>query len=405
MAASRSDDWESADIMLIFGLLEKLPVLSKCSADLASEGLFPEIFTHCLPQLQAAANGEAVTEISSSAQLGLRAAHALFHFGELDVESDALNNTIKKNAHPDIKWIAAIPGKKNRQAQLLLSVAGQLLGDMQEKLTQIMSLDFFLECVEACPEHINFSSFIFNKLREEAGIPDAISKAIGIAWQKAAKSNVKWQIAPNSLDDANRFVAHMAASMLEIQLNETDVTGNPLLAECKSFMLEKLHEHARPLISFCTNPVIWLRQQEGRNNLRPVNVDALASAMQIELALPPALCRSIAQGWARAVRQAQQSNALLALGDIQRLLAKSLAQVLAELMQAGPDTRASADFPIPAKLRLQLLSWCEQAGTPVGIALSDTTGNRHGNNPQNNSLRRPAEGEAPGAPPNKKPRI
>ena len=401
LAASRSDDWERVDIMLIHGLLTKLPGLSKNPADLASEGLFPEIFTPCLPQLHAAADSESVTETTTSAQLGLQAAHALFHFGELDAVTDGFTDTIDNNDSPDGKWIAAIPGKKTRQAQLLLSAAGQLLGDMQEKLTQIMSLDFFLECVEACPEHINFSTFISSKLREEEGLPDAIAEATGIAWEKAAKSSIKWQIAPNSLDVANHFVANMAASMLEIQLDETDSTGKPLLAECKSFMLGKLHEQARPLISFCTNPVTWLRQQEDRNNLQPVNVPALASAMQIKLGLPPAFCSSIAEAWSKAIRQGQQSNAWRTTGELQRLLAKNFAEVLAGLLQAGPNTRTSADFPVPAMRRLQLLAWCGQVGAPIGISLNATTNNRASNNP----LRRPAEGEAPGAPPNKKPRI
>ena len=95
LAASRSDKLEQADVMLINGLLSKLPGLSKNAADLASEGLFPEIFTPCLPQLHAAVDGEADTEMPTSAQLGLQAAHALFHFGELDTDSDALNGTIK----------------------------------------------------------------------------------------------------------------------------------------------------------------------------------------------------------------------------------------------------------------------------------------------------------------------
>ena len=401
LAASRSDDWEHADITLIHGLLSKLPGLSKNPANLASEGLFPEIFIPCLPQLHATADSEFVTESPTSAQLGLQAAHALFHFGELDTVIDAFTDTINNNDSPDSKWIAAIPGKKTRQAQLLLSAAEQLLGDMQEKLTQIMSLDFFLDCVESCPEHVNFATFISSKLREEFGIPDAIAEATGIAWEKAAKRSIQWQIAPDSLSITNRFVAHMAASMLEIQLNETDVTDEPLLAECKSFMLGKLHEQARPLISFCSNPVTWLRHQENRNNLKPVNVPALASAMQIELGLPLALCGSIADAWSNSIRQAQQSNAWRTTGELQRLLAKNFAAVLAGLIQAGPNTRASAEFPVPAMRRLQLLAWCGQAGVAIGIALNTSTDNRASNNP----LRRPAEGEAPGAPPNKKPRI
>ena len=401
LAASRSDDWEHADITLIHGLLSKLPGLSKNPADLASEGLFPEIFIPCLPQLHATADSEFVTESPTSAQLCLQTAHALFHFGELDTVIDAFTDTTNNHDSPDSKWIAAIAGKKTRQAQLLLSAAEQLLGDMQEKLTQIMSLEFFLDCVESCPEHVNFATFISSKLREEEGIPDPIAEATGIAWEKAGKKSIQWQIAPDSLSITNRFVAHMAASMLEIQLNETDVTDEPLLAECKSFMLGKLHEQARPLISFCTNPVTWLRHQENRNNLKPVNVYALASAMQIELGLPLGLCSGIAEGWSKTIRQAQQSNAWRSTGELQRLLTKNFAKVLAGLFQAGPSTLASADFPVPAMRHLQLLAWCDQADVPIGMAANSPADNHT----SNSSLRRPAEGEAPGAPPKKKPRI
>lgn len=406
LAASRSDEWEQVDLFLVKGLLSKLPSLSMSSADIASEGLFPEIFIPCLPQLNAAVTKQAGADIHTNAQLGLQTAHTLFHFGQLDTDSsDALMDTVKENDPPDIKWIAAIPGKKARQAKLLLRAAGELLGDMQEKLTQIVSLDFYIECIDTCPLHLNFSTFISNKLREETGIPDPIAKATGIAWYQSAAWSLEWDNNPMPLDKANRFVTHMAANMMEIKINEIDVNDDSLLAECQNYLLETLQEQARPLISFCTDPVQWLRNQEGRHNLKPVDVASLTSTMQIELGLPTALCSSIADGWSRAVRQGQQSNAWRTPGELQRLLVESFAQVLAGILQVGPGTRASADFPVPAMRRLQLLAWCEQAGVSIGLALtapSNRPANNRSNNP--NPLRRPAESEADGAPPQKKPR-
>jgi len=400
LAASRRLNLEGADVMLMDQLLPKLPRLALCPADLASKGFFPEIFTKVLPQLSAPMRLQAGAEIPPDAQLALHAAHTLFHFAELEKISDKPAHPAIKDAPPDVQWIAEIPAKKTRQARLILTAANKLVADLPGKLQKILSLDFFLQSTEACPEGTYLSTFITQKLRMEEGFPDALAKAIGSAWGKAGNKTVVWNVAPNSLLEANRFVAHIAASLLEIELNKIDANDIPLLDECKSYLQQKLHEQARPLASFCINPVAWLRNQENRTNLKPVNETALAKAMQIELGLSPALCEKIVEGWSRAIQHAQQSDTWRNSVELQRLLASSLAQVLSDILQAGADNQMRAELTIPASRRLQLLAWCEEAEVPVGIALPNATGNR----PANNSLRRPAEGEAPGAPAAKKPR-
>ena len=404
LAASRSDNWEQADITFVNTLLSELPRLSTDPADLASEGLFPEIFTPILPQLSASTAIQIGSALPTREQLTLLAAIALSYFATMKADSDAPGATANQNMPPDVQWIAEIPNKKARQIKLLLSAVEKKIWAMHETLTQVLPLDFFQDCVNNAPEGANLSSFIRDKLRVEGGIPDAIAGAIGNAWKKSAEKNLSWGIAQDSLDDANRFVMHMAASMLEIYLDNIDTKGKALLAECKIFLMGKLHQQARPLTSFCTNPVVWLRNQENRRDLRPVNVAALTRSMEIELGLPPTLCKEIVEGWSLALRQAQRSKTWRTPAELQGELARSLAQAIARIMQAGAATHPSADFPVPSSSRVQLLAWCGQADVPIDISLTSQTIQANPNNP-NHVLRRPAEAEAPGAPPAKKPRI
>ncbi len=400
LAASRCLNLDDADTTLMEQLLPELPRLALCTADLASEGFFPEIYTKVLPQLNAPMKIQPSAEIPHYAQLALHAAYTLFHFGELEKIPDKPVHPAIKDAPLDLQWIAEIPAKKARQARLMLTATNKFVADLPGKLQKILSLDFFLHCTEACPEGTYLSTVIMQKLREEEGFPDALAKAIGSAWGKAGNKTVVWNVAPNSLEEANRFVGHIAASLLEIELEKIDANGNPLLDECKSYLQQKLHEQARPLASFCVNPVAWLRNQENRTNLKPVNETALVKTMQIELGLSPALCERIVEGWSQAIQQAQQSKTWRNSVELQRLLSSTLAQVLTDILQAGADNQVRAELTIPASHRLQLLAWCEQAHVAVYSAPANAIGNR----PANNSLRRPAEGEAPGAPPAKKPR-
>ncbi len=400
LAASRRVNLEGADVMLMEQLLPNIPQLALCSADLASEGFFPEIFTKVLPQLSAPMRIEAGAKIPPDAQLALHAAYILFHFSELEKVSDKPVHPAIKDVPPDVHWIAEIPAKQARQARLMLTAASKLVADLPGKLQKVLSLDFFLQSKEACSEGTYLSTVITQKLREEEGFPDALAKAIGSAWGKAGNKTVLWGVAPNSLEEANRFVAHIAASLLEIELEKIDANGNPLLDECKSYLQQKLHEQARPLASFCSNPVAWLRNQENRHNLQAVNETAMTKTTQIELGLSPALCERIVEGWSQAIRHAQQSKTWRNSMELQRLLSSSLAHVLNDILQAGANNQFRAELTIPASRRLQLLAWCEEAEAPVEIAPT----NARGNQPANNALRRPAEGEAPGAPPEKRQR-
>lgn len=400
LAASRHLNLEGADVMLMEQLLPKIPRLALCPADLASEGLFPEIFTKVLPQLSAPMRIQAGAEIPHYAQLALHAAYTLFHFGELEKISDKPVYPAIEDAPPDVQWIAAIPAKQAKQAKLMLMAVSKLVTDLPVNLQNILSLDFFLQCAKACPEQTYLSTFITQKLRKEEGFPDALAKAIGSAWGNAGNKTVVWNVAPNSIEEANRFVAHIAASLLEIELEKIGANAYPLLEECKSYLQQKLHEQARPLAIFCLNPVTWLRNQENRHNLKPVNETALAKTMQIELGLSPALCERFVEGWSQAIQQAQQSKTWRNSVELQRLLSSTLAQVLTDILQAGADNQIRAELTIPASRRLQLLAWCEQGDVAVDSAPAITMGNL----PANNSLRRPPEGEAPGAPPAKKPR-
>ncbi len=401
LAASRSDTWENSDNKKIIALLARLPTLAKSPADLASAGLFQTLLTTIRQPLYAATVTNNAGVIPCNAQLSLLAAYFLAACKPMRKESAIIRTLDKQQESADTRWIEAISGKKSRQAGSLLKAADSLMQTMREKLSQLITQDYFLNCGVECPDEVRLQTFINNKLCAEDGFPDEISAAVTSSWHQAAKKTIAWHIAPDSLDHANRFVTHMAASLLEIQLAQTEALDDTLLSECKNLLLEKLDEQARPLITFCANPVIWLRNHENRNNLKPVEPHELTNTIQIELGLPRSLCNSIVEGWSRTINQARNSNAWRTTADLQRLLEKLMARVLTELFQAQSNKEAGADFPVPAARRMQLLAWCEQAVPQTEIALIHPPRNRLAEN----HLRRPAEAEAPDAPPAKKPRL
>ena len=144
---------------------------------------------------------------------------------------------------------------------------------------------------------------------------------IAVIWSQAAQWSVDWHVAPDSANDANRFLTHLAKNLFHKSFSSPDANDENLHSHCITLIVDELGNATHPLSSFCMNPVAWLRKFENRSNLRAVHVDELASSLQIELGLHIATCQSISAAWSKTINLARQSRQWRIPAELDKLLA------------------------------------------------------------------------------------
>ena len=201
----------------------------------------------------------------------------------------------------------------------------------------------------------------------------------------AAQWTKDWQVAPDSMEDGNRFLLALTHNLMLKKLDDFDHNGNALIRQCIETIKEALPIEAHPLSRFCSNPVKWLRQLENRSNLRPVNVDGLTNNLELVLGLPVTTCRNLAKVWKNAIDAAGSSAAWHNPAELQQFLERIMALNIYGVMT---DENSSKIMP---KIDILLLEMWKSKVLSTRPAATQ-------------GQKRAAEDEAPGAPPRKEAR-
>ena len=273
-------------------------------------------------------------------------------------------------------WCQTMEEKRGKQRTELFRATTLRINKFMSLLKESTSLEFFLETARDCPDDQSIDGFIKNCIRK-SGAPDNIVQLVKNAWINAAKWTKDWQVAPDIDENGNRFLLALAHNLMRSALDGFLEPHDPVVDTCLGALREALPLNSHTLSQFSSNPVIWLRKFENRNDLDDPR-EGLAIELQLELGLPLETCDAIVAVWRNAIRVVRTAR-WNSPEELQSVLKHQVALGISEALLTGPSNRI-----VPASTNLVLQNW-----------RSKVLSNRVGAAP---SRKRPAEAEAPGAP-------
>lgn len=392
--------WELLDI-----LVTKNPLINFSIAEENEKNLLTIFFDNCKSIIPLSAAGfypslvHSAQEVLHQIAFGMLSAHKMQqqlqtafilsrHLAKIP-NDETLNNSAAENDGPDTLWIRKTYEYKQKQKIELQDHTNIFITNQFKKLRHALSLDFYLECVTTCAENRSVKNFIKNKCSTQIGLPAELSLSIAVAWSQAAQWSVEWYVAPDSIADANRFLMSLMNHLLKKEFQDHEFDGDNLNSRCIEIIGDELSLATQPLQNFCNNPVAWLRKFEHRSNLRPVDVEGLATTLQIKFGLHITTCQAISNAWSTTINLARQSMRWKTSAELDKLLASALAPLIEQCM--------SDDFAqriVPAEYLQNLSIWVARFTNQTLQA--DTAPI---------SRKRPSSEEPDDAPPRKEPRL
>ena len=392
--------WELLDLLVTTN-----PLYNITSPDYSKENFLIIFFENCQNPIPLAAQGFYPSVVESSRD-ELQRLHAnessLSKMEKQLLTAFILSTTLKKLPEdsdlvtessgfiePDDQWLKLTLAKKIEQNTQLLDEATKFTTEKFTQLKYSLSLKFFIECNNLCPLRHSLKNFILNKLIVDIGIPFPISESIATIWSQAAQWCVEWHVALYSINDANRFLTHLAHNLFHKKFTLPDANEENFQNHCITLIVDELGNTANPLSTFCKNPVAWLRKFENRSNLRAVLVDELANSLQIELGLHISTCQAISTAWSTTITLARQSRQWKNSAELDKLLAIVLAPQMENCI-----SDVFAQRIVPEHDQEKLSQWIESIKNQAIRVDSTLSGHK-----------RPPTGDPEGAPPAKEARI
>jgi len=392
--------WELLDL-----LVTKNPLINFSISEENEKNLLTIFFDNCKSIIPLSAAGfypsliHSAQEVLQQIAFGMLSAHKMQqqlqtafilsrHLAKIS-NNDNLINLDSKDNEPDSLWIRKTHAYKLKQKVQLQEYADLFITNQYKKLRHALSLNFFLDCANTYSENHSLKNFIKNKLSTQIGLPEVFSLSIAHAWSQAAQWTVDWDVAPDSVADANRFLMNLMNHNLKKTFQDHEFDSENLHSQCIKVMLDELSLVTQPLNSFCNDPVAWLRKFEHRSNLRPVDIISLAKVMQIELGLPVVTCQAISNAWSMTINRARKSTQWKTPAELDRLLAIALAPMIKQCLSDEMAQRI-----IPDKYLQNLSLWVERVKNQPIHGDTNTIGRK-----------RPSSEEPDDAPPRKEPRL
>ena len=272
------------------------------------------------------------------------------------------------------------------QREALKLASTTLVDHTMQKLAETVSATFFQDLATRFPENTAIGKFINQHLQEALGIPAVIAKRIGDAWHKAVIWSAGWQTTPEKKD---QILESLARNLLRKAADEPLMDADTLIFSCKTALDAALPLASQPLHQFHCNPVAWLYKLENRTSLADPDPD-LAYRCQIELGLPFATCDAIAKAWQQSIQSTREAP-WQRLPQLLEILNREFAHRITDVLADEHAQEIISDID-----HLMLQTWIRkiQSPKPVQPTAAELPPGAIGR-------KRPAEQEAPDAPPSK----
>ena len=411
LTASCSDAFEHMLVMPDGGgparLLTELIGHVADSVALSSRGIFIASLRDAMPSL-ASLHRESVS--LSEAQIAAETAHILLRFLRGSPKPSNDTSDKERNNHQPLIPIATLQRDQvttppyyvvkvievmTERRDRMITLAESQREALHQSLSHCISAEFFTSIHEQADEG-DIVPDMQRRLREGAGIPDALVSLIVDTWADATNLILKQSNSCAALDTT--AVARLMANSLFCKLDQININldhfltlPKGLLHGCTQKLRADLSAQRAPWRMLITHPANFLRKLEGRTGLRPVTVPVLTQAIVNATGLPASLCASLASCWQRAVEEAGRAPDSGSAAPRFQQLDRAFAGYWQDWLEEHSADAESVLFPFTPQEVLDAREWCVQARqTPTASA---------------GSLKRKADAEPDGAPPPKPQRL
>ncbi len=326
-------------------------------ASVASNGIFPSLVHDLQQRLQADPAG---TDWSGRRPSALHAAWQYLTMLNQQQRPDAVPATDTRGAS-----VLAAPSQDRTNAALtaqrlwLQEAATLLVATSQDAMRQLLTLPFFRQMTDHCPDHVRLDRHIASQLSEVSSLPNSIIDLIAQAWYDAARDATGWYGDQIDLALSDGLVLQRALLGVARRADSSVAEARHPATAAWLADLRKSADDRLVLRAFASDPLRWLMKQEQRHNLRPVDKETLATRLCCELGLPPETSDMITDAWADIIQQ-------LAIGlhghtpqHWWRAAAKALSPTIANALVVG-----TSDW-LPASVSTTAEIWCVQQTGPL----------------------------------------
>ncbi len=329
------------------------------AATIASHGLYPSLAQGLQADLLAKPPG---ADWQGTRQSALYAAELYVAQGEPAAMAANANPPAfqrQDDIPPDLDWQYRTDDGIAAQRTWLKAAASALVQQNKASLQQALTLDFFRQMANNCPDNTRLDNFIKAHLTATTGLPDAVIQLLASSWLNAPEA--ARQLPDDALrgDQEERFIVQPMLARLAHGAEMHMPQNRNALSIRWMADLKRIAEERMSLRAFANNPLTWLMRHENRHNLRPVDVDALSTALGIELGLPPDACDTIARGWAVVIATLSGDRRVVQPDGLWRLAAIGLSPVIANAIVTNDS------LVVPHTMRELAEQWCEQQTGPL----------------------------------------
>ena len=411
LTASRAADFHYRIQHDPMGTLFDLSGLAHDTVELGAHGVFAAVINPVLPELTKLSRN---TDRQTSTQKANATACALSGY-----YSAASNQAVSNAQQPPLNTVPQhfqahkISQAKLQQQDCLRKLSSDTVNKMIHALSDALSPGFLMTMRTAHEfedDGRDLKALMCAYMREVHGFPDTVAYLVSAAWAEAEAAITAAEIHSSSGTanssaqgeaDANA-VSRLTAHLLFVKLEALGPVEEGLLAVCKTELLRQLSAQRIALRSLVNEPAAFLRMLEQRQGLRPVNAQALSTALIRATGLPASTCATIVSFWQQSVAQVNREPQTFQAADRFQQLDRIFADhwrgwleqhdrrgsISGQRNSSSTASSASDTLPLTPDELQRALSWCEAA--------QDAALGQH---------KRRARGEAPDAPPAKPPRL
>ncbi len=332
---------------------------SNSAAAVASQGLYPSLLQGLQTELLAKPPG---ADWSGTRQSALYAAGLYLAQDEPAAMAVDANPALQQRPlepTPDLEWQYRTDTGIAAQRSWLKASASALVEQNTASLRQALSLNFFRQMANQCPDNTRLDAFIKTHLTATTGLPDVVIELIASSWLNSPEAARQLREGVLSAEQEENFIVQPMLARLTHGIEKK----LPQVQNAQSALwmvdLKRISEERMTVRIFANNPLAWLMRNEQRHDLRPVDIDALSATLAMELGLPSEACDIIAKGWAVVVATLAQDRRVVSPDALWRLAAVGLSPVIANAIVINDN------LVLPQMVRQLAELWCVQQSGPL----------------------------------------
>lgn len=208
------------------------------------------------------------------------------------------------------KWIAEVKNKAENQFTLLHKISNEVINKKIIEFQELMSIDYLKDHIQSKRNANEIANILELTFINEIGLPSNLANLIANVFRSGF--NFILSINPNNYQEEE--LALLTQKLIINLLNPSQSPGEILANNVSTEFAKKisffLNEDTHHLNDFYSNPFVFIRKLENRNNLRKPETSILQKQLALDLGLPPQFCQYLVKAWSNSIINTRQLNNL-----------------------------------------------------------------------------------------------